>query len=95
MLQSSTLFYLYFVDFSLNMAEMSYQDEKICSFPSKEFYSDELKTDISVKQRVNRHEPIVFRHVEGEEAEDDVKSKFNIREVDAVVRMKLFLTLTS
>ncbi|XP_076803605.1 3'-5' exoribonuclease HELZ2-like isoform X1 [Clavelina lepadiformis] len=61
-------------------------DEKICSFPSKEFYNDELKTDISVKQRVNRHEPIVFRHVEGEEAEDDVKSKFNIGEVDAVVK---------
>ncbi|XP_076803604.1 3'-5' exoribonuclease HELZ2-like [Clavelina lepadiformis] len=60
--------------------------EEICSFPSKEFYGNELKTDDSAFWRQIERPPIAFIHVEGEEAENDVKSKFNIKEIDAVVK---------
>ncbi|CAK8694340.1 unnamed protein product [Clavelina lepadiformis] len=60
--------------------------KEICSFPSKEFYGNELKTDDSAFWRQIERSPIAFIHVEGEEAENDAKSKFNIKEIDAVVK---------
>ena len=68
----------------------------ICSFPSEEFYDNQLRADESVLQRrddpmlnsfwpLGNGAPIMFVDVVGEE-ETEVESKYNMTEAKLVVR---------
>ncbi|XP_061168135.1 helicase with zinc finger domain 2-like [Saccostrea echinata] len=81
-------------------------NEKICEFPSKQFYKGKLKTGPSKKYEVkeplkiwrNPHTPLLFCHMEGEEEclavsteEGNQQSRSNKAEVEHVVRVYEFL----
>ncbi|XP_061168137.1 helicase with zinc finger domain 2-like [Saccostrea echinata] len=81
-------------------------NEKICEFPSKQFYKGKLKTGPSGKYKVkeplqiwrNPHIPLLFCHIEGEEEclavsteEGNQQSRSNKAEVEHVVKVYDFL----
>ncbi|XP_062574956.1 helicase with zinc finger domain 2-like isoform X2 [Saccostrea cucullata] len=81
-------------------------NEKICEFPSKQFYKGKLKTGPSKKYEVkeplqiwiNPYTPLLFCHVEGEEEclavsteEGNQQSRSNKAEVEHVVKVYNYL----